>query len=100
MIKHLVLLKWAAHVTPAQQDALLNAIVGLQSQIDGISACESGHNQSPEGLAKGFTHLVQMCFIDAAARDAYLPHAAHAAFVAQLKPCVDEVLVFDYEAPQ
>ena len=53
-------------------------------------------SNSPEGLAKGFTHCFNLSFADEAARAAYLPHPDHLAFVAQLKPALDDVLVFDY----
>jgi hypothetical protein len=37
-----------------------------------------------------------MTFIDASARDAYLPHEQHQAFVTRLKLCLEDVLVIDY----
>lgn len=38
-----------------------------------------------------------MIFVDLAARDAYLPHEKHLAFVAYLKPYLADVPVIDYE---
>jgi hypothetical protein len=47
-------------------------------------------------LAKGFTHCFNLTFVDEAARATYLPHPDHLAFVEQLKPALDDVLVVDY----
>ena len=72
--------------------------VALREQISDVRSLEWGTDVSPEGLAKGFTHAFLLSFDDAAARDAYLPHPAHQAFVAQLQPLLDDVLVIDYFA--
>jgi hypothetical protein len=70
----------------------------LPAQIKEIEDFEWGTNSSPEGLAQGFTHCFFVTFKDAKDRDAYLPHAAHKAFVEVLKPHLDKVLVVDYAA--
>jgi hypothetical protein len=57
----------------------------------------AGPNNSPEGLAQGYTHAFIMTFADAAARDAYLPHADHKAFTDKALPLVDSVAVIDFE---
>jgi hypothetical protein len=48
-----------------------------------------------KGLSNDFTHMFIMTFVDAAARDAYLPHAAHEAFKARHLAHVTKVLVVD-----
>lgn len=96
MLRHLVLLKFKPGAGAAAIDAVVRAFHALQQQIDGVQAIESGTDASPEGLARGYTHAVMVTFSDAAARDAYLPHPAHQAFVAALQPLLDEVLVIDY----
>ena len=55
-----------------------------------------GTDNSPEGLAKGFTHCFNLTFADDVARAVYLPHPDHLAFVEILKPTLDDVLVLDY----
>jgi hypothetical protein len=55
-------------------------------------------DNSPEGLAQGFTHCFLVTFQSTADRDAYLPHAAHQAFVAKIKPVLEKALVVDYWA--
>jgi hypothetical protein len=51
-----------------------------------------------EPLANGFTHSFLVTFKDKAGLAAYLPHPAHEAFVAILKPHLEKVYVFDYTA--
>ncbi|WP_284616921.1 Dabb family protein [Aquabacterium humicola] len=95
-LRHVVLLRFADG-TDADAVARLQAhFVGLRREIEGISAAEAGRNVSPEGLDRGFTHAFVMHFRDDAARDAYLPHPAHQAFVDALRPVLGDVLVIDY----
>jgi hypothetical protein len=95
-MRHLVLLRFAQETPDKEQRGIEAAFAALPTQIDGITAFEWGTDASPEGLAKGFTHAFVLTFVDAAARDAYLPHPAHLAFVARLRPCLADVLVFDF----
>jgi hypothetical protein len=95
-IRHLVLLKFKPETTPAQVHALETAFAALASKINAVQTLEWGTNNSPEGLDKGFTHCFNLTFADEAARAAYLPHPVHLAFVDQLKPALDDVLVLDY----
>lgn len=95
-LRHLVLLKFKADTSPAQLQALEGAFAALANQISEVQSLEWGTNNSPEGLEKGFTHCFNLTFADEAARAAYLPHPVHLAFVEQLKPALDDVLVLDY----
>jgi hypothetical protein len=95
-IRHLVLLRFTDDTPAAERAGIEAAFAALPPQIDGIIGFEWGTNVSPEGLAKGFTHAFTVTFADAAARDAYLPHPAHMAFVARLKRWLADVLVLDY----
>jgi quinol monooxygenase YgiN len=97
-VRHLVLLRFQADASTAAIAAVERDFVALRSQIDGIRAIEWGTDVSPEGLAKGYTHAFLLTFDDTAARDAYLPHPAHQAFVATMKPVLADVLVIDYLA--
>jgi quinol monooxygenase YgiN len=97
-LRHLVLLRFKAEAGIDSIAAIERAFVALRDQIDGVRDLEWGTDVSPEGLAKGFTHAFLLTFDDAAARDAYLPHPMHQAFVTQLKPLLDDVLVIDYFA--
>jgi hypothetical protein len=96
MIRHIVLLKFTEEATVERRDRLCAAFAGLAEQIPQVRSLEWGLNVSPEGLDKGFTHCFALAFEDEAARDAYLPHPAHLAFVGDLKPWLADVLVIDY----
>ena len=98
MLRHLVLLRFKPTASAADIGSIEAAFCALRTLVPGVSGLEWGTDASPEGLAKGFTHAFMLSFADAAHRDAYLPHPAHQAFVAQLKPVLDDVLVLDYEA--
>jgi hypothetical protein len=95
-IRHLVLLKFKASVTPSEIQRIEAEFVDLRSKISAVQSLEWGTNNSPEGLAKGFTHCFNLTFADDAARAVYLPHPDHLAFVEILKPTLDDVLVLDY----
>ncbi|OYQ38902.1 stress responsive protein [Rhodoferax sp. TH121] len=95
-IRHLVLLKFKASVTSAEIRGIEAGFVDLRSKISAVQSLEWGTNNSPEGLAKGFTHCFNLTFADDAARAVYLPHPDHLAFVEILKPTLDDVLVLDY----
>ncbi len=98
-IKHIVLLKFNEACDARMVDVLSQSFGALPSSIPGITSFEAGENISPEGLNHGFTHAFVMTFVDLVARDAYLPHEKHQAFVELLKPCLADVLVVDYALP-
>lgn len=98
MLRHIVVFRYTQHATQAQIAQVTDAFRALQHQIPGIRAFEHGVNNSPEGKNQGFTHVYVLTFIDAAARDAYLPHPAHQAFGTLLGRLgvLDDVFVVDY----
>ena len=97
-LRHIVAFRYRPHATSAQIAQITEAFRALQHAIPGIRAFEHGVNNSPEGKHQGFTHVYVLTFDDAAARDAYLPHPAHAAFGALLRELgvLDDVFVVDY----
>ncbi len=97
MLRHIVLLRFRPDAQPEAIRHIEAAFAALPHRIEHIHGFEWGHNTSPEGLHKGFTHAFIVSFADDAGLDTYLPHPAHQAFVAQLKPLLDDVLVIDYE---
>ena len=100
LLRHAVFFAYTPETTPADIDRIEAAFAALPDQIDGILAFERGVNVSPENLAKGLTHAYLLTFASAAARDAYLPHPAHAAFGELLTPHLADVLVIDYWATE
>lgn len=98
LLRHVVMFKFKKEATPTQIDEVVKAFGELPQQIDAIHSYEWGINNSPEMLDKGFTHLFLVTFKSEADRATYLPHAAHQAFVAKLKPILEEPMVMDYWA--
>jgi hypothetical protein len=96
-IRHLVLLRFQPSVAADHIRHIEQAFCQLGNTISAVQSLEWGTNNSPEGLDKGFTHCFNLTFADEAARDAYLPHPDHQAFVAVLKPALADVLVLDYK---
>ena len=97
-VRHIVVFKYKPGTTPEQIRPVTDAFRDLRTKIPGITAFEDGVNNSPEGKNLGFTHVYQMTFEDAAARDAYLPHPEHAKFGQLLGKLaiVADVFVVDY----
>lgn len=79
---------------------LFQELQGLASEVEGITSIRVGAYNSPEGLNQGFSHAMVMTFIDATARDAYLPHPAHQRVVERLLPMLEGglggVVAFDF----
>ena len=96
MLRHLVLLRFKPEATPAQVHEIEQGFIEPRRLIDRVRAVEWGTDVSPEGLARGYTRAFLLSFDDATGRDAYLPHPAHQAFVARLKPVLADLLVVDY----
>jgi hypothetical protein len=97
-LRHVVAFKFKPEATKEQIQEIVAAFQKLPQKIDGITAFEWGTDNSPEGLADGFTHCFVVTFKDTKSREAYLPHPAHQDFVGILKPKLDKVFVIDYFA--
>lgn len=100
LLRHCVLVKFKASVTPEQLKESEEAFRSLKSKIDVIKDFEWGTDVSVEGKADGFTHCFLVSFADEKGRDIYLPHAAHKEFVALVGPRIEKVLVVDYWAKE
>lgn len=96
-VKHIALIKFNDGTTQEQIDQVFSDLLDISESIPGIEDYVSGPNNSPEGLAQGYSHAMIMTFADAAARDAYLTHADHQAFMAKATPHVAGVAVVDFE---
>lgn len=97
MLDHIVLIKPKADIDPAAIVALWSGLGNLVETIPGITALSVGDNVSPEGKDNGFTLGFVVTFVDAAARDAYLPHPEHILVIPLVQAVADDVLVFDLE---
>ena len=96
VLRHIVLYKCKESTTAAQIAEVVEAFQGLPSKIPGVVGFEHGTNISPEGKSEGFTHSFLVTFPDETARDGYLVHPAHDAFVAIVRERREKVIVLDY----
>ena len=102
MIRHVVLFKLKPGTDAKALDQVFAALKDLQHKMSGILSISTGRDNSPEGLQRGHTHGFTVDFVDAAARDAYLPHPAHQAVGAMIvgitEGGVDGICVVDWDA--
>ena len=98
VLRHVVMFQFKE--TPSAEDIqkIVDEFRALPTKIPQIADFEYGKDNSPEGLADGFSHCFLVTFKSEKDRAAYLPHAAHLAFVEVLKPHLEKVLVIDYWA--
>lgn len=98
MLRHVVMFKFKEESSKEDIQGVVDAFRALPDKIPEIADFEYGTDNSPEGLADGFTHCFLVSFKSEKDRDVYLPHKAHKAFVEVLKPHLDKVMVIDYWA--
>jgi hypothetical protein len=97
-LRHVVLFGLKIGVSEAQIDELVARFRALRSLVPGIDAFEWGKDVSPEGLGRGHSHCFTLTFASETARDAYLVHPNHLAFVEWIGPVIEKALVVDYWA--
>jgi len=96
--RHFVSFQFKEGTTDEKKEELVKAFLGLKKEIDVIVDLEWGTTDNIEPLNDGFTHSFLVTFKDKAGLATYLPHPAHEAFVAKIKPHLEKVYVFDYTA--
>lgn len=96
-VKHIGLIKFKESATEEQINNLFDHLLDLTENVEGIEDYVAGPNCSPEGLNQGYSHAFIMTFVDAAARDAYLPHPEHQRFKDAHLPIIESVVVLDFE---
>jgi hypothetical protein len=97
MIQHNVFFQWKPSMTLALEQAAFAQFRAMKALIPGVVSVSIGAQNSPEGLGKKYHVGLSVVFTDKAARDAYLPHPAHVAAVAPIRPHIKDVCVLDYE---
>ena len=93
---HVVSFKFKENASREQIKAVEEAFRDLKTKIKEIRTLEWGTNVSPEKHNKGFTHGFVLSFKTEKDRNTYLDHPDHKAFVAILKPVLDDALVVDF----
>ena len=97
MVRHFGVFQFKPEITPAQIDHCFVELKGMVGKIPGLLDIEHGPYQSDEGLNEEFTHGFIMTFDTLESRDAYLPHPVHEAVKDIVVPCLERVVVFDFE---
>jgi quinol monooxygenase YgiN len=97
-LRHVVLFGFKAGTGEGEVGELVARFRALHGLVPGIEAFEWGADVSPEGLGRGHTHCFTLTFASEAARDAYLVHPDHKAFVERVGPFLEKSLVVDYWA--
>jgi hypothetical protein len=97
-VRHVVVFKFKPGASAEQIKQVTDAFRQLKNKIPGIVSFEHGINNSPEKKNLGFTHVYQLTFTDAQARDTYLPHPEHKKFGALLGRLgvLEDAFVVDY----
>lgn len=98
MLRHVVIFKFKDSSSVEDVKSVEDAFRNLQNEIPEIKGFEWGTNNSPEGLADGFTHVFFVSFESEEDRAVYLPHPKHKEFVDILSPHLEKALVVDYWA--
>ena len=93
---HMVSFKFKESVTKEDIKKVESAFAGLQKKIPQILSYETGTNNSPEGLDKGFTHGFVLTFHSGQDRDDYLIHPHHKDFGKLVGPLLEDVFVLDF----
>ncbi|MBD2180501.1 Dabb family protein [Aerosakkonema funiforme] len=98
-VQHMVLFKFKPEVPSEKIDDIFTKLSELKNLVPGITYFAGGPYSSSEGLNQGFTHGFLMTFDSVEARDNYLPHPLHENIKAEIIPCIDDLLTFDFVVP-
>ena len=95
-LRHVVQFQFKADSSADDVQKVVDAFRALPGKITEVAGFEYGTNNSPEGLADGFTHCFLVTFKSEDDRATYIKHPDHQAFVAVLKPHLEKVQVIDF----
>ena len=95
-MKHYGVFQFTVSTTQADIDRCFSVMMDMVGKIPGLLDMEHGPYDSGEGLNDGFTHGFIMTFESPETRDAYLPHPEHELVKDVVIPCLEKVIVFDF----
>ena len=95
-VKHFGVFQFKEEVTPEQIETCFAEMQAMVGKIPGLLDMIHGPYDSGEGLNDGFTHGFIMTFESPVARDTYLPHPVHERAKDIVVPCLERVIVFDF----
>lgn len=101
-VKHIVLVRFAKHVTSQEIEAIFKKIGALEAVLPTMKAFDYGKYNGAIERHKGFDYAFYMEFEDAKERDEYLVHPEHVKVGTELRALLDQegtdsFLAFDYE---
>jgi Stress responsive A/B Barrel Domain len=99
-VKHYGCFTFKAEITETQIDGCFSAMAGMVGQIPGLLDFNYGPYDSAEGMNDGYSHGFIMTFASPLARDEYLPHPLHEEVKSIVVPCLERVVVFDFNMPE
>lgn len=97
MVRHFGVFQFKPEITQEQIEHCFTELKSMVGKIPGLLDIEHGPYQSDEGLNEDFSHGFIMTFDSLESRDAYLPHPVHEAVKDVVVPCLERVVVFDFE---
>ena len=95
-VKHYGVFQFKKEITPEQIDVCFAELYSMVGKIPGLLDMIHGPYESDEGMNDGFTHGFIMTFESPESRDAYLPHPVHEQAKDVVVPCLERVIVFDF----
>ncbi|MCP4783017.1 MAG: Dabb family protein [Fuerstiella sp.] len=95
-VKHFGVFQFKDGITAEQVEQCFAEMQAMVGQIPGLLEMINGPYDSDEGLNDGFTHGFIMTFESPEARDDYLPHPVHERVKEVVVPCLERVVVFDF----
>jgi hypothetical protein len=95
-LKHVVAFKFKEGASKEEIAKVETEFKALKKKIKEVQKFESGTNNSPEGLNKGFTHAWILTFNSEEDRNAYLKHPDHEKFATLAKATIADVFVVDF----
>lgn len=96
MTRHFGVFQFKKEISDEKIKICFDALESMVGKIPGLIDIEHGPYQSDEGLNEEFTHGFIMTFDSPESRDAYLPHPIHEAVKEIVVPCLERVVVFDF----
>lgn len=96
MIRHIVLFRFVDSVSASQANEISAKFEEMARKVSAVVGFEMGENNSPEGIARGFTHGYILSFEDDEGRLEYLQHDEHRAFQLYVQDLIEPPLAFDF----
>ena len=72
MIRHIALLQIKSRIPDEEIKAMISQLEQAALTVPGMVAFCGGAKQPGSGMSQGFTHVINIDFVDAASRDIYL----------------------------